>query len=93
VEKDLLDLAQELIDRKTAPFHPEDFHDKYTDALRELIEAKAKHKTVEVTEEEARPQRGGHVIDLMEALKRSVQRSEGKTPAKSRPRSRAKRAA
>lgn len=93
VEKDLLDLAQELINRKTAPFHPEAFHDKYTEALRDLIEAKAKHKTVEVTEEEARPQRAGHVVDLMEALKRSVQGSESKGRAKSRHRSHAKRAA
>ena len=93
VEKDLLDLAEELINRKTAQFRPEAFHDKYTEALRELIEAKAKHRTVEVTEEEARPQRGGQVVDLMEALKRSVQNSEGKAPAKSRPRSRAKHAA
>ena len=93
VEKDLLDLAGELINRKTAPFHPEAFHDKYTEALRELIEAKAKHKTIAVTEEEAHPRRGGQVIDLVEALKRSVAGTEGKARAKSRPRSRAKRAA
>ena len=92
-DKELLELAEELIDRKTTPFDPKVFHDKYTEALRELIEAKAKHKTVEVIEEEAHPQRGGLVVDLVEALKRSVKATESKAPAKSRPRSRAKHAA
>jgi len=86
-DKELLELAEELIARKSAPFDPEAFHDKYTDALRDLIEAKAKHKTVEVAEEE-QPQRGGQVIDLVEALKRSVRGAEGKGKAKPRPRSR-----
>jgi DNA end-binding protein Ku len=86
-DKELLELAEELIARKTAPFDPGAFHDKYTDALRDLIEAKAKHKTVEVTEEE-QPQRGGQVIDLVEALKRSVRGAEGKGNAKGRTRSR-----
>src|SRR5262249_60730883 len=49
-DKELLELAEELIDRKTTPFDPKVFHDKYTEALRELIEAKAKHKTIEVIE-------------------------------------------
>jgi DNA end-binding protein Ku len=89
-DKELVELAEELIERKSAPFDPGAFHDKYTDALRDLIEAKAKHKTVEVTEEE-QPQRGGQVIDLVEALKRSVRGSEGKGKAK--PRSRARKAA
>jgi len=89
-DKELVELAEELIERKSAPFDPEAFHDKYTDALRDLIEAKAKHKTVEVTEEE-QPQRGGQVIDLVEALKRSVRGSEGKGKAK--PRSRTRKAA
>ena len=86
-DKELLELAEELIERKSAPFDPEAFHDKYTDALRDLIEAKAKHRTVEVAEEE-QPQRGGQVIDLVEALKRSVRGADGKGKAKPRARSR-----
>jgi DNA end-binding protein Ku len=86
-DKELIDLAEELIARKAAPFDPEAFHDKYTEALHDLIEAKAKHKTVEVTEEE-KPQRGGQVIDLVEALKRSVQGTEGKGKAKAKGRAR-----
>lgn len=90
--KELLELAEELIARKTAPFDPQVFHDNYTAALRAVIEAKAKRKTLEIGEEE-RPPRSAQVIDLVEALKRSVQGAEGKGHAKSRARSRTKSAA
>ncbi|ABS64585.1 Ku domain containing protein [Parvibaculum lavamentivorans DS-1] len=70
-EKELLSLAEELIERKTAPFEPREFKDQYTEAVRELIDAKAKKKKpVAVAEEEAPG--GAEVIDLVEALKRSV---------------------
>jgi DNA end-binding protein Ku len=75
-DKDLLALAQELIDRKTAPFRPEEFKDQYTEAVRELIEARRKHEPVEVSEEAPPAAAGGKVIDLVEALKRSVKKEE-----------------
>lgn len=78
-EPELLDLARNLIERKSAPFEPGRFHDQYTEALRALIEAKARRrKPVAVGEEH--PHRGGKVIDLVEALKRSVE--GGGTPAR-----------
>lgn len=70
-DKELLALASELIERKTAPFEPDRFEDHYTAALRELIEVKSRRGTVQVEEEEA-PSGGAKVIDLVEALKRSV---------------------
>ena len=71
-DKEMLALAEELIERKASPFDPEKFRDTYTEAVRELIEAKRKHeKPVAVDEEEA-PSRGAEVIDLVDALKRSV---------------------
>jgi DNA end-binding protein Ku len=76
-EPELLELARELIARKTAPFDPSQFHDHYTEALRELIDAKVKHRKA-VTVDEERPSGGAKVIDLVEALKRSVaQRGTG----------------
>lgn len=79
-QKDLLELAGELINRKTAPFDPSAFHDRYAQALRRLIDARAKHqKLVEVEDEE--PEGAGKVIDLVEALKRSV-RPAGGAPSK-----------
>ncbi len=70
---ELLELATTLIDKKTAPFKPEEFHDRYVDALKRLVEKKAKAKGETILEDvgETAP-RGGNVIDLMAALKKSV---------------------
>lgn len=70
---ELLDLATTLIEKKTAPFHPEEFHDRYVDALRGLIDKKVKAKGKKILEDVSEPEaRGGNVIDLMAALKKSV---------------------
>jgi DNA end-binding protein Ku len=77
---ELLDLAKELIGRKAQKFAPGKFHDHYTEALRALIDAKAKHKQVPVEEDD-----GGNrdnVVDLVEALRRSVRGNEEKAPPK-----------
>ena len=68
-DKELLSLAEELIARKTKPFDAKAFQDPYEAALRELIEAKMENRPPEAIDE---PQIGAKVIDLMEALKRSV---------------------
>ncbi|MEA3003368.1 MAG: end-binding protein Ku [Sphingomonadales bacterium] len=75
-DEELLDLAETLIDRKTAPFDPSKFHDRYIEALRDLIEQKRKGKTIHAEEEQA-PAKGSNVIDLMAALKRSIERPGG----------------
>jgi DNA end-binding protein Ku len=72
-DEELLDLAETLIQKKTAPFDPEKFHDRYIEALHDLIERKRKGKTLH-TEEEAAPAKGMNVVDLMAALKRSIER-------------------
>lgn len=81
-DKELLDLAEELIARKTATFDPEAFHDRYTDSLRELIARKARTgKPLAVDESEDAPATG-QVIDLVAALKRSLaQKTETKSAA------------
>jgi DNA end-binding protein Ku len=74
-KKELLELAEELIERKAGAFKPQDFKDSYTEALRDLVDAKAKHsKPVAVSEDK---QESGKVIDLVEALKRSVDGKKG----------------
>ena len=88
-ETELVQLAEELIERKSAPFKPELFRDKYVDALNELIEAKLADRPPESIEE---PVQTAQVIDLMEALKRSIRGGESaklERPAKSVGRSRA----
>jgi len=70
VDEDQLALARQLIERKAAPFDPARFVDRYEAALRELIEAKAKGRRIQIARGPAA--RGGQVIDLMAALKKSL---------------------
>ncbi|MGE3746262.1 MAG: Ku protein [Sphingomonadaceae bacterium] len=73
-DEDLLDLATSLIDKKSGEFDAGDFHNRYVDALKDLIEQKIKNKGARIeAEEEEKPARGGsNVIDLMAALKKSL---------------------
>ncbi len=84
--EDLLDLATTLIEKKSAPFEPSEFHDRYIDALKGLIDkkskAKGKKKILEDVEE-PETSRGSNVIDLMAALRKSVGSGAAKkAPAK-----------
>lgn len=79
-KKELLDLATTLIEDKSAPFDASEFEDRYVDALKKLIDKKAKSKSNKaVIENVDAPEgsEGGNVIDLMAALKKSV----GEKPA------------
>ncbi|WP_330997894.1 Ku protein, partial [Erythrobacter donghaensis] len=82
-DPELLDLATALIDKRTAPFDAGEFENRYVDALKALIAKKAKSKTGKaIIEDAGEPEsRGGNVVDLMAALKKSVG-SEGKAPAR-----------
>jgi len=73
-DKDLLDLAATLIEKKSAPFEPDEFKDRYVDALMGLIEKKSKAKSNKrILEDVEQPATGkDNVIDLMAALKKSV---------------------
>jgi len=67
--KDMMDLARHIVETKSGHFKPQEFEDHYEDALKELIAKKAKGEKIEVPPE--RPT--GKVINLMDALRRSVQ--------------------
>ena len=91
-KKELLDLAQTLIDQKSAPFDAGEFEDRYVEALKKLIDKKAKSKSgKKVIEDVDEPEAGsgGNVIDLMAALKKSV----GDDKASSKSKSKAKKSA
>ncbi|HWC01103.1 MAG TPA: Ku protein [Bryobacteraceae bacterium] len=63
-----LDLAKMLIETLAADFEPEKYHDTYRENLKQMIEAKvAGHKVVEMPAPAVAP-----VIDIMEALKKSL---------------------
>jgi DNA end-binding protein Ku len=78
-DEELLDLAKELIRRKSAKFDPTRFHDHYTEALRKLIEAKKQHVPIDEATGEETPQRG-NVVDLVTALRQSVRENQAPEP-------------
>jgi len=81
VTKDMLDLAKHIVDQKVAEFDPERFEDHYEEALTDLIDAKRNGKSIAV---KPRP-RGENVVDLMDALKKSITSEatpKGKKPRK-----------
>src|SRR4051812_22865941 len=74
-DPELLDLASTLIDKKTGKFDPKEFHDRYVDALKDLIARKRKAKGRKIIEEkeDGKDSRGSNVVDLMAALKKSLE--------------------
>jgi DNA end-binding protein Ku len=70
-----LDLAKSLIKQLKAPFKPAEFKDTYRENVERLIEEKQKGRKLTTTKQPAKPK----VVDLMEALKKSLQSS---APAK-----------
>jgi len=74
INKESLDLAKELIKRRTAKFNPSKFVDGYEIALKELVNAKLKHLPIPKEEEHAPTK--GKVVNLMDALRKSVRNGE-----------------
>ncbi|MDR6613708.1 Ku protein [Leifsonia sp. 1010] len=74
-----LQLSSALMESFAGDFQPEKFSDEYQDELRKLIDAKLEQgesvDTAATFGEEEEKKGGGEVIDLMEALQRSVERS------------------
>jgi DNA end-binding protein Ku len=87
VTKDMLDLAKHIVNQRASTFQPEKFEDHYEEALTELINAKRQGKTVGPR---PRPS-GGNVVDLMDALKKSLETEAAiKARSPARPPSRGK---
>src|SRR4051812_8717524 len=68
VTKDMLDLARHIVNQKAGNFEPEKFEDHYETALIELINQKRAGKPITPKEKPA----ATNVVNLMEALRRSV---------------------
>src|SRR5438093_5980956 len=71
IPKDMLELASHIVETKVGHFEPEKFEDKYEDALKELIRKKQSGQTIEPPKE----REPAKVINLMDALRRSVEAS------------------
>jgi len=79
LDKDLIDVASMLIDKKLTTFDPSHFEDKYEEALVELIEAKRKGKKPPVRKIE-KPKE--NVVNLAEVLRKSLEAEGIKAQAK-----------
>jgi DNA end-binding protein Ku len=94
-DPDLLDMASMLIERKSGEFNPAEFHNRYVDALKELIQEKQRKKGEKVIQDpdaDAPPPRGSNVIDLMAALKKSLGDDKRTKDGLDEPKSRTKKA-
>jgi len=91
-DPDLLDLANTLIEKKSGEFDASEFHNRYVDALKALIKEKIKRKGKKVIQDpdEYKPSKESNVIDLMAALKKSL--DTGKPAATRKPASKARAA-
>jgi DNA end-binding protein Ku len=74
-----LKMAVELVNALSAPWNPEAYHDTYQRDVKALIERKQHGDDVVVHAEETK---GAPIVDLMDALKQSVDRSRGKAEPK-----------
>ena len=97
-DADLMELAEALIAKKTGSFHPQEFHDRYVDALKDLVERKRQAKGGKIIDDSGgdAPKKGSNVVDLMAALKKSMgaaadakPAAKEETPAKKAPAKRA----
>jgi len=76
-----LKLAEQLVDALTAPFEPEKYEDEYRNKVLELVEKKAKGEAIVAPPPAAEPE----VIDLADALARSLGRKPEAPPKRAHP--------
>jgi DNA end-binding protein Ku len=69
ITKDMLDLAKHTVEQKASYFDPEKFEDRYESALTELINRKRNGERIAAV---AKPRTGTNVVDLITALKQSL---------------------
>jgi DNA end-binding protein Ku len=69
VTKEMLDLAKHIVETKSGDFEPEKFEDRYEDALVKLLNQKRKGEPIRTA---VKPRDTGNVINLMDALRKSL---------------------
>jgi DNA end-binding protein Ku len=73
VSKDMLDLAKHIVDTKAGHFQPEKFEDHYEQALKDLLKRKQEGKPIE----RPKDHKPSNVVNLMDALRKSVEAEGG----------------
>lgn len=84
LRSDLVDMATDLIERKSEPFDPARFENHYAEALRALVRRKVETGR-SVAVEEGGEEAAGTVVDFMEALRRSIAKEPAEAGASPRP--------
>jgi DNA end-binding protein Ku len=77
ISKDMIELAKHIVETKSGHFHPEKFEDHYENALNELLRKKQKGERIEAPKQQG----PAKVINLMDALRRSIEAERGGTHA------------
>jgi DNA end-binding protein Ku len=70
----MLDLAAHIVETKTGDFDPKKFQDQYEDAVKELLKKKQSREKIEAPKERA----PAKVVNLMDALRRSIEAEGGR---------------
>jgi DNA end-binding protein Ku len=73
IPKDMLDLAGHIVESKAGHFDPKEFEDQYESALKDLIRQKQSGKPIERPQEPKR----SNVVNLMDALRQSLEQDKG----------------
>ena len=86
IPKDMLELASHIVETKSGHFQPDQFEDQYEDALKELLKKKQAGEKIEAPKERA----SAKVINLMDALRRSVETERGGSAKRQAPSAKAR---
>ena len=81
ITHDMVEMASRILDSKATKFDPRKFKDEYETALKKLVRRKAKGRTIEVEEP---PKEDSNVINLMDALRKSIKSKRRRTKASPR---------
>ena len=86
IPKDMMELASHIVETKSGHFEPEKFEDQYEDALKELLKKKQAGEKIEAPKERV----PAKVINLMDALRRSVEAERGGSAKRQAPSAKAR---
>jgi DNA end-binding protein Ku len=86
IPKDMLELAAHIVETKSGHFNPDKFEDHYEDALKDLLKKKQAGEKIEAP----KTREPSKVINLMDALRRSVAAERGGSPKRQAPPARAR---